>query len=117
MDKAFDSNGATREFDRQGLGPGRKSQAAWRQAIARRFRDCCGGFARNADFQSAISPICNRQAVASGWMECRLQTCDTTDWKSALRLRAEVQDEALGGSSSPARGKHPHAPGYGKPIK
>jgi potassium-transporting ATPase ATP-binding subunit len=41
--------------------------------------------ARSADFQSAVSPISNRQVVGTVRSASRLQTCDTADWKSALQ--------------------------------
>ena len=49
------------------------------------------GPVRSADFQSAVSPISNRQIArnAEGRPDygetSRLETCDTADWKSALR--------------------------------
>ena len=39
---------------------------------------------RSADFQSAVSPTCSRQAVGQQGTRSRLQTCDTADFKSAL---------------------------------
>src|SRR5438445_1700809 len=40
---------------------------------------------RSADFQSAVSPTCSRQAVGQQGARSRLQTCDTADFKSALQ--------------------------------
>ncbi len=43
------------------------------------------GQGRSADFQSAVSRISNPQSVGATRGAGRLETCDTADWKSALR--------------------------------
>ncbi len=47
-------------------------------------RRCQG---RSADFQSAVARISNPQSVETIRSARRLETCDTADWKSALRGR------------------------------
>jgi K+-transporting ATPase ATPase B chain len=42
---------------------------------------------RSADFQSAVSRISNPQSAGTIRSASRLETCDTADWKSALRGR------------------------------
>ncbi len=55
-----------------------------------------GGEAGSADLRSAVSPISNRQSVPGPAGVRRLQTCDTADRRSALRLRTADAYEISG---------------------
>ena len=75
-----------------------------------RTRSCRSADAlmRSADLQSAVSPICNRQAAVNQMPpDCSapsgLQTRDTADYKSALRRRARSFHPAWGCGASRVR--------------